>query len=131
MDSRSPPLKSIAEENRDNSDAAVQIIGKGYNLITKESASEDIFVYETRRSDFGIVVPSSAKSSKILHNSSSEYRAFKVGYFHDIVRSIVQRDHSTCSKPPKTSNQKFRFGLAWPGLARPKRNFCFEVNGRF
>ena len=32
---------------------------------------------------------------------------------------------------PLTSKQKFRFGLAWPGLVRPKRNFCFEVNGRF
>ena len=32
---------------------------------------------------------------------------------------------------PLTSEQKFRFGLAWPGLARPKRNFCSEVNGRF
>ena len=30
-----------------------------------------------------------------------------------------------------TSRQKFRFGLACSGLARPKRNFCFEVNGRF
>ena len=30
-----------------------------------------------------------------------------------------------------TSEQKFRFGLACPGLARPKRNFHFEVNRRF
>ena len=30
-----------------------------------------------------------------------------------------------------TSKQEFRFGLAWAGLARPKRNFCFKVNGRF
>ena len=30
-----------------------------------------------------------------------------------------------------TSKLKFRFGLARPGQARPKRNFCFEVNGRF
>ena len=32
---------------------------------------------------------------------------------------------------PLTSKQKFRFGLARPGQARPKRNFCFKVNGRF
>ena len=32
---------------------------------------------------------------------------------------------------PLTSKQKFCFGLAWPGLARPKRNLCSEVNGRF
>ena len=30
-----------------------------------------------------------------------------------------------------TSKQKFRFGLSRPGLARPKRNFCFEVNIMF
>ena len=30
-----------------------------------------------------------------------------------------------------TSEQKFRFGLACPYLARPKQNFTFEVNGRF
>ena len=30
-----------------------------------------------------------------------------------------------------TSRQKFRFGLVCPGLARPKRNFCLEVNWRF
>ena len=32
---------------------------------------------------------------------------------------------------PLTSDQKFRFGLACLGLARPKRNFSFEVNRRF
>ena len=32
---------------------------------------------------------------------------------------------------PLTSKVKFRFGLARPGQARPKRNFTFEVNGRF
>ena len=32
---------------------------------------------------------------------------------------------------PLTSKLKFRFGLACPCLARPKRNFGFEVNGRF
>ena len=30
-----------------------------------------------------------------------------------------------------SSKQKFRFGLARPGKARPKRNLCFEVNRRF
>ena len=30
-----------------------------------------------------------------------------------------------------TTKPKFRFGLAWPGLVRPKQNFIFEVNGRF
>ena len=32
---------------------------------------------------------------------------------------------------PLTSKQYFRFGLAWLGLARPKWNLCFKVNGRF
>ena len=30
-----------------------------------------------------------------------------------------------------TSKQMFRFGLARAGQVRPKRNFWFEVNGRF
>ena len=30
-----------------------------------------------------------------------------------------------------TSKTKLRFGLACPGLAMPKRNFCFDVNWRF
>ena len=30
-----------------------------------------------------------------------------------------------------TSKPKFRFGLARAGQGRPKRNFWFEVNGRF
>ena len=32
---------------------------------------------------------------------------------------------------PLTTKQKFRFDLGRPGEARPKRNFCFEVNRRF
>ena len=49
-------------------DDAVQTIGKGYNLATNKSAPEDIFECETRRTDFGIVVPSSAKSGEyVLH----------------------------------------------------------------
>ena len=32
---------------------------------------------------------------------------------------------------PLTSKQTFRFGLGRIGQARPKRNFCFEVNGKF
>ena len=30
-----------------------------------------------------------------------------------------------------TSRRKFHFGLARPGQARPKQNFCLEVNWRF
>ena len=39
--------------------------------------------------------------------------------------------HLVDSNLPLTSKQKFRFGLACPDLARPKQNFCFDVNGRF
>ena len=39
--------------------------------------------------------------------------------------------HLLVQNLPLTSKVKFRFGLACPGLARPKRNFTFEVNGRF
>jgi len=76
MDSQNPPLESIVEEPEegvaDNRDSAVQVIGKGYNLMTKESASEDIFEYETRRTDFGIVVPAPAKSSAYSYAETEE-----------------------------------------------------------
>ena len=36
------------------------------------------------------------------------------------VRSIVQGDHSACGEP---SGQKFRFGLARPGQARPNGTY--------
>ena len=32
---------------------------------------------------------------------------------------------------PVTSKQKFCFGLAWPSLARPKRNFLLKSAGGF
>ena len=38
--------------------------------------------------------------------------------------------HLVDSNLPLTSKQKFCFGLAWPDLDRPKRDFCFDVNGR-
>ena len=50
---------------------------------------------------------------------------------HGILATCIQSDHPTCSKPPIDFKPKFRFGLTWPDLARSKRNFCFEVNGRF
>ena len=48
----------------------------------------------------------------------------KVGVLYRVTITLVQN-------LPLTSNQKFRFGLTCPALARPKRNFCFEVNRRF
>ena len=39
--------------------------------------------------------------------------------------------HLLDSNLPLTSEQKFRTGLSCPDLARPKRNFCFNVNRRF
>ena len=44
---------------------------------------------------------------------------------------LVQGDPSPRAKPPVDFKVKIRFGLACPGLSRPKRNFTFEVNGRF
>ena len=35
------------------------------------------------------------------------------------------------SNLPLTSKHKFCFGLACPDLARPKWNFCVDVNRRF
>ena len=43
----------------------------------------------------------------------------------------TQGDPSPCAKPPVDLKSKVLFGLACPGLANPKRNFTFEVNGRF
>ena len=48
----------------------------------------------------------------------------KKGVFYRMTHQVVQI-------LPLTSKQKFCFGLAWPGLARPKLNFCFEIPGRF
>ena len=44
---------------------------------------------------------------------------------------VYRVTHQFVTNLPLTSKQKFCFCLAWPGQARPKRNFCFEVNGRF
>ena len=46
---------------------------------------------------------------------------------------VLQGDTSGCDEPPvdiKTT-VLFRPVLAWPGLARPIRNFCYYVKGRF
>ena len=49
-----------------------------------------------------------------------------------IPRYKLQGDTVHCLKPPvDLKTKKFHFGLARPGQARPKRNFCTEVNGRF
>ena len=45
--------------------------------------------------------------------------------------SYLQGDHHVGQNLPLTSKKKFRFGLVRPGQTRPKRNFCFEVKGRF
>ena len=39
--------------------------------------------------------------------------------------------HRVVTNLPLTSTQKFHFGLACPGLARPKQYFCVDVSGRF
>ena len=63
-------------------------------------------------------------------------------YSHDICRWVVklicqdlyvQGDTSCCLKPPVDFKTKVPFwsGQARTGQARSKRNFCFEVNGRF
>ena len=44
--------------------------------------------------------------------------------------SMYRVTHQVGSNLPLTSEQKFRFGLACPDLARQKRNFSFNVNGR-
>ena len=43
----------------------------------------------------------------------------------------VQSDNSGCDKPPVDIKTKVLFCLARSGQARPKRDVCFDVNGRF
>ena len=45
-----------------------------------------------------------------------QFLGFNYKVTHHVVRNL-----------PLTSKQKFRFGLARQGQARPKRNFCFDV----
>ena len=49
------------------------------------------------------------------------------------IEKYSRQDRVTQGVPnlPLSSKQKFCFGLAWPGLTRPKQKLCFEVNGRF
>ena len=45
--------------------------------------------------------------------------------------NYLQGDHSACAKPPVDFTTKVPLWPSLPWPARPKRNFCFEVNGRF
>ena len=45
---------------------------------------------------------------------------------NEVKLNIIMGDHSACDKPPVD-----RPGQPRSGQARPKRNFCFEVSGRF
>ena len=53
--------------------------------------------------------------------SGKEKEAVAVSVFFRVTIPLVQNLQLT-------TRQKFRFGLACPGLARAKRNFCLEVN---
>ena len=47
-------------------------------------------------------------------------------------RCLVYRvTHHVGQNLPLTSKQKFRFGLVWPGLTRPKQNFFWMSTGGF
>ena len=48
-----------------------------------------------------------------------------------ITQAIYRVTHLVDSNLRLTSKQKFLIGLACPDLVRPKRNFCFDANGRF
>ena len=50
---------------------------------------------------------------------------------HFEIKNIYRLTHLVDSNLLLTSKQKFRFGLARSGQARPIRNFCFGGNGRF
>ena len=40
-------------------------------------------------------------------------------------------NRAMCKTSPWLQNKSSAVAWAWPGLVRQKRNFCFEVNGRF
>ena len=44
-----------------------------------------------------------------------------------LILCLYRVTHQVVTNLPLTSKHKFRFGLACPGLARPKRNCCFDV----
>ena len=46
------------------------------------------------------------------------------GFIYRVTNQVV-------TNLPLTAKQKIHYGLARPGKARPKQNFCFEVMGRF
>ena len=53
------------------------------------------------------------------------------GLISDCIEVVYRVTTQVGPNLPLTSEQKFRFGLARPGHARPKWNSCFEVNRRF
>ena len=59
-------------------------------------------------------------------------KLFEKGWrYNMVIRNVYRVTIPLVKNLQLTSRQKFRFGLACPGLARPKRNFCLEVNWRF
>ena len=66
------------------------------------------------------------KHIMLLHSWNTDHQ--NIQYILSINPSDLQGDTSGCDEPPVDFNTTV---LIWPGLARQKRNFCFEVNGRF
>ena len=81
--------------------------------------------------------PSGGPERARLNSLQQLPRLFKVGFSQGLI-SIYERlagmyrvTIQLVQNLPLTTKQKLRFGLTRPGKARPKRHFCFEVNGRF
>ena len=66
----------------------------------------------------------------VIYFCASGVNAVQV-LFHQCIHNRYRVTIHLVQNLPLTSKQKFHFGLACPDLARPKRNFSFEVNGRF
>ena len=72
--------------------------------------------------------------SKISQNNTMAMKLFSLlfGMVLQLCSLVLYRvTHHVGSNLPLTSKDKFRFGLVKSGQARPKWNFCFDVNGRF
>ena len=71
------------------------------------------------------------KDSPNIHESKSFMSAKGITKAVRNMNNMYRVTHHIVQNLPLTSKHKFCFGLAMPGHARPKRNICFEINGRF
>ena len=105
------------------------------SLNWRKSGRSNFFGHSASRARAAPSLPSTAvaaadQSTDKEKDFASTALAFRVKLAPWQITSEYRVTHQVGSNFPLTSKQKFRFGLACPDLARPKRNFSFDVNGR-